>query len=75
MRHVARMGETRNSYKILVRKTEEKRPLGRPRRRQKYNIRLDLRETEWEAVDWKHLAQDRDQWQSLVKMIFNLLVP
>jgi hypothetical protein len=69
------MGETRNSYKILVRKTEEKRPLGRPRRRQKYNIRLDLRETEWEAVDWKHLAQDRDQWQSLVKMIFNLLVP
>jgi hypothetical protein len=41
--HVARMGETRNAYKILVRKPEGKRPLGRPRRRWVDNIKMDLR--------------------------------
>jgi hypothetical protein len=52
----------RNAYKILVGKIEEKRPLGRPRRRWKYtsNIRMSLRE-----IGWMHLAQDRDQWCAL----------
>jgi hypothetical protein len=46
---------------FLVGKPEEKRPLGRPRRRWEDNIRMDLREIRWESVDWVHLAQDGDQ--------------
>jgi hypothetical protein len=65
----------RNVYKILVGKTERKRPTGRPRRRWGNHIRMDLRETEWDAVDWLHLAQDRDQWWALVIMLMNFWVP
>jgi hypothetical protein len=54
----ARIGEMRNEYKISVEKPEGKRPLGRPRRRWKDNIRKDLREMGWEDVDWIHLIQD-----------------
>jgi hypothetical protein len=53
--HVARMGEIKNSYSILVGKPEEKRPLGRPRRRWEDNIIMDLREIGSEDVDWIHL--------------------
>jgi hypothetical protein len=42
--HVARMGEERNVYRVLMRKPEGKRPLGRPRRRWEDGIRMDLRE-------------------------------
>jgi hypothetical protein len=54
--HVARMGETRNAYRILVGKSEEKRPLGRQRRRWVDNIKIDLRETGWDGVDWIGLS-------------------
>jgi hypothetical protein len=57
--HVARRGETRNIYKILVRKPEGKRPLGRPRSRWVDNIKMDVREIEWNGMDWINLAQDR----------------
>jgi len=60
---VARMGEMRNAYNILVRKPEGKRPLGRPRHRGEDNIIMNLRNIRWEGVDWIHLAQDRDQWR------------
>jgi hypothetical protein len=73
--HVARMGETRNAYRILVGKPEGKRPLGRPRRRGVDNIKMDLREIEWDGMDWIELAQDRDQWSSLVNTVMNLRVP
>jgi hypothetical protein len=69
---VARMGKTRNAYKILVGKREGKRPLGRPRHSWQYNIRMDLRETEWEGVDSVHLAQDMDQQRALVNTIMNI---
>jgi hypothetical protein len=49
--HVARIGEMRNAYNILVGKPEGKRLLGRPRRRWDGNIRMCLRETGWEVVD------------------------
>jgi len=39
------------------------------------NIRMDLSETEWEGVDWIHLAQDRDQLWAVVNMVMNLWVP
>jgi hypothetical protein len=55
--HVARMGEKRNAYRILVGKPERKRPLGRPRRTWGHNIRMDLREIRWDGMDWIDLAQ------------------
>jgi len=73
--HVARMGEIRNVYKILVGKLERKRPLGRPRRRWEDNVRMNLREIGWEGVDCMHLRQDRDQWRCLVNTVMNLQVP
>jgi hypothetical protein len=58
--HVACMGEMSNAYKIFIRKPEGKRPVGRPRRSWEDNIRMYLREIEWESGDWMNLAQDRD---------------
>jgi hypothetical protein len=72
---VTRMGETQNTYKVLVGKPEGKRPVERPGRRWEDNIRKDLREIRVEVVDWKHLAQDTDQWRTLVNAILNILVP
>jgi hypothetical protein len=46
------MGKKRNTYKILVGKPEGKRPLGRPRRRWVNDIKMDLRETGWDGMDW-----------------------
>jgi hypothetical protein len=57
--YVARMGEKRNVYKLLVGKPEGKRPLGRPRCRWIYDIKMDLLEMGLNAVDWIGLAQDR----------------
>jgi hypothetical protein len=68
-------GRDEKCINILVEKPEGKRPLGRPRRRWEHNIRMDLREIRWEGVDWMHLAQDRDQWRTLVSTIMNLWVP
>jgi hypothetical protein len=73
--HVARMGEKRNAYRILLGKLEGKRPLGRPRRRWVDNIKIDLRETEWDGINWIDLAQDRDQWRALVNTLMNFRVP
>jgi hypothetical protein len=73
--HVARIGEKRNSYRILVGKPERKRPLGRPRHRWLDNIKINFREIGWDGMDWIDLAQDRDQWRNLVNMAMNLRVP
>jgi hypothetical protein len=58
-RHVARMGEKRNVYRLLVGKPEGRRPLGRPIRRWLDNIRMDLVEVGWGDVNWIILPQDR----------------
>jgi hypothetical protein len=55
------MGKTRNECSILVGKPEANRPLGKPRRRWVDNIKMDLRETGWDGMDWIELAQDNDQ--------------
>ena len=59
---------------MLVGKTEGKRPLGRPRRRWEYNIKMDLQEVGGGRGDWTELAQDRDGWRSLVGTVRNFRV-
>jgi hypothetical protein len=73
--HVARKGEKRNAYRILVGKPEGRRPLGRQRSKWVDNIKIYLRGIEWDGVDWVVLAQDRDQWRALVNTVMNLWVP
>ncbi|KAJ4438790.1 hypothetical protein ANN_14741 [Periplaneta americana] len=73
--HVARMGESRNAYRVLVGRPEGKRPLGRPRRRWEDNIKMDLREVGYDDRDWINLAQDRDRWRAYVRAAMNLWVP
>jgi len=72
---VAHMGEGRGVYRVLVRKPEGKRPLGRPRRRWEDNIKVDVQEVGGGCGDWMELAQDRDSWQALVSTVMNLRVP
>jgi hypothetical protein len=71
---VARMGEERKAYKILVGKPEGKRPIGRPRRRWEDGIRMDLREIGLGGVDWIRLSQVRDRWRAVVSAVMNLRV-
>jgi hypothetical protein len=67
--------DKRNTYRASVRKPEDKRTLGRIRRRWEDNIKIDPREIGWSDMDWITLAQDRDQWRALVDTIVNLRVP
>jgi hypothetical protein len=54
--HVARMGEKKNAYRLLVGKPEGPRPLGRPSRRWLDNIKMDLLEKGLSVVDWIGLS-------------------
>jgi hypothetical protein len=72
---VARMGEVRGVYGVLVRRREGNRPLGRPRRRWEDNIKMDLREKGIDAANWIRLFQDRVQWRTFVNTVMNLRVP
>jgi hypothetical protein len=69
------MGEERGTYRVLVGKLEEKRLLGRPRRRWVDNIRMDLQEVGCGYMEWIGLAQDRDGWRRLVSAVMSLRVP
>jgi hypothetical protein len=73
--HVARIGEKRNPYKLLVENQEGKRLLGRPRHRWVDNIKMDLLDIGWGGVDWIGLSEDRDKWRALVNAVMNLWVP
>jgi hypothetical protein len=61
-------------YRILVGRSEGRRPLGRPRRRWEDNIKMDPQEVGW-GMDWIELAQDRDRWRDLANAVMNLRVP
>jgi hypothetical protein len=73
--HVARMGEESAVHRMLVRKPEGKRPLGRPRRRWEDNIKMDVQQVGGGHGDWMELAQDRDGWRAIVSTVKNLRVP
>ena len=73
--HVARMEQSRNAYRVLVREHEGKRPLGMPRRRCEDNIKMDLREMGCDPGDWICLPEDRDQWRAYVRAVMNHRVP
>jgi len=72
--HVARMGQGREVYWVLVGKPEGKRPFGRPRRRWEDNIKMDLQEVGGGCGDWMGLAEDSDRWRELVSTVMNLRV-
>jgi hypothetical protein len=69
------MWETRNAYRLLMGKPEEKRPLGRPRRKWVDNIKMNLKEIGWDGMYWINLSQDADQWRADLKTGMNLRIP
>jgi hypothetical protein len=73
--HVACMGVGRGVYGVLVGRSEDKRPLGRPRRKWEDNIKLDLREIRIDGANWIRLAQSRAQWRAFVNTVMNLRIP
>jgi hypothetical protein len=68
------MEDLRNAYRILVGKTEWKRPLGNFRPGLEAGIRMVIRKIWWEGVDWMHLDQDREKWRNFVTTVMNLRV-
>ena len=73
--HVARMGERRGVYRVMVGKPKCKRPLRRPRQRWEFNIMMDLEEMTCGGMDWIKLAEDMDKWRALVNAVVNLRAP
>jgi hypothetical protein len=72
--NVARMGEGRGAYRVLVGRPEGKRPLVRPRHRWEDNIKMDLREIGIDGANWIRLAHNRVQWRAFVNTVMNLRV-
>jgi hypothetical protein len=73
--HVARVGDRRGMYRVLVGKPEGKRPLWRQRHRWEDNIKMDLLEVGCGSMDWIEFARDRDTWRALVTAVMNFRVP
>jgi len=72
--NLARMGEVRDVYRVLVGRPERKRPPGRPRHRWEDNNKMDLQEVGCGGMDWIELAQERNRWRAIVNAVMNLRV-
>ena len=72
---VAHMGEKRNAYRILVRKTKKKKPLGRLDVDGRIILNWILKEQNWNVMAWMHVTQNLDKWQAVIKTVMNLHVP
>jgi hypothetical protein len=72
---INRTEESRDAYRVQVRKPYGRRPLGRPKRRRRNNTKMDVREVGWRGMDWVDLALNRGRWRALVKSVMNLRVP
>jgi len=72
---VARMGDRRGVYRVLVGNLEGNRLHGRPRRKWEDSIKIDLQEVGCWAMDWIELVWDRDRWRALVNEVMNFRVP
>jgi hypothetical protein len=68
-------GEKRDVYRVMVKNTEGKRLLGRPRRRWENNIKMDLQEVGCGGTNWIHLTQDTKGSKALVNAVMNIRVP
>jgi hypothetical protein len=75
MRWAGHVVEKRNAYRIFVENPEEKRPLGRHRRKWEDNIKMDHREIGLGCTDWINLFQYRDQWRAFVNTVMNVWIP
>ena len=73
--YVARMGEWRGAYRVLVVRPEGKRPLGRHKLKWENNIKVGIQEVRWRRMDWIDLAQERERWRAVVNVVMNLPVP
>jgi hypothetical protein len=73
--HVVHKEERRVGYRVPVEKLARRRPLGRPRHRLEYNIKMDLREVRLGDMFWIDLAQDRERWQAVLNVAMNFRVP
>jgi hypothetical protein len=73
--HIARVGERKGVYRVLVGKPEGKKPLGRLSRRWEDNIKMDFQKVVFAGVDSIELVQDRDKWRAFVNAVMNLRVP
>jgi hypothetical protein len=71
---VARIGDKRGAYRVLVEKPDGKRPLERPMRRWEDNIKMNLQEVGCGGMDWTALVQDRDRWWAVVNAVKNIRV-
>ena len=70
--HVACVGDSKAVYRVVMGRSEGKRPLGRPRRRWVDNIKMNIQEVGWVGVDWLELTQDRYRWRALVNVVRNI---
>ena len=70
MGHVTRIGERGGAHRVEVGKHQGRRPLGRPRRKWKNNIKTDFKEKH-RGVNWTDVTEEWDKWQSVVKAVIN----
>jgi len=72
--HVARVEDRTGMYRVLFGRSEDKRPLGRPKSRWEGSIKIDLQGKRWEGMDWNDLRQVRSRWRAVVYAVMNLSV-